>query len=274
MRMSYIIGLVVGILFGYLDYYLFFGRRFFYPGILIAIAIAGIFPLMSFLKGLNDQKQIELKFLEFIRSISGDVRSGIPISKSIFYSKDKDYGVLTPYIDKLASQIEIGIPFHTSFMTFSRDTDNKVIKRAVSIIIEAEQSGGDIANILESVTDSVFSIKKIKQERKANIYTQIVQGYIVFFVFIIIMLVLQLWLFPKLVGIGGGEISLGGASLNSESSFNLDRIFVGLIIIQGFFAGILIGKFSEGTLKQGLIHSIILVMLGLLIVTTAKGSLI
>jgi hypothetical protein len=91
------------------------------------------------------------------------------------------------------------------------------------------------------------------------------------------MLVLQLWLFPKLVSLQGplqsGLGMLGGVGGGGEP-MSLDSVFFGLIMIQGFFAGIMIGKFSEGTIKQGLIHSLVLMTLAAMIITTAKGGLL
>jgi hypothetical protein len=90
------------------------------------------------------------------------------------------------------------------------------------------------------------------------------------------MLVLQLWLFPKLSGMSetlkGGMSVLGGL-MSEGKQMNLDVVFFSLIMIQGFFAGIMIGKFSEGTIKQGLIHSLILMVSAALIITTAKGGI-
>ena len=54
---------------------------------------------------------------------------------------------------------------------------------------------------------------------------------------------------------------------------NLDTVFFSLILVQGFFAGIMIGKFSEGTIKQGFLHSLILMTSAALIITTAKGGI-
>ena len=164
-----------------------------------------------------------------------------------------------------------------ALVTFSLDTNNKVIKRSISIIVEAEQSGGDISDILSSVVDSVINVKKMKEERKASVFSQMVQGYVVFYVFIGVMLILQLWLFPKLGNLSGtiqsGLSGFTGLFSVSGNVFDLDTTFFGLIMIQGFFAGIMIGKFSEGTLKNGLLHSLILMISAALIVTVVKGTI-
>ena len=79
---------------------------------------------------------------------------------------------------------------------------------------------------------------------------------------------------PKLVGLSSMQGGLGGSLLGGQaSSFNLENVFFSMIMIQGFFAGIMVGKFSEGSLKNGLIHSLILMITSALIMTTIKGTI-
>jgi hypothetical protein len=91
------------------------------------------------------------------------------------------------------------------------------------------------------------------------------------------MLLLQLWLFPKLGNLSGtmkgGVSSFGSLFQGSGSPFNLDTTFFGLIMIQGFFAGMMVGKFSEGSIKQGLLHSLILMTTAAFIITVVKGTI-
>ena len=284
-KKEYLIGISIGIFLLILDFLYLFGEnsvgggRWFLAVIIIAASISWSQFWIDFFKEQTRQKEIEEKFLEFVRALVGTVRSGISIPQALRQTSNKDYGALTKYTNKLANQLEWGIPVHDALITFSKDTGNNVIKRSISIVLEAERSGGDIENVLESVTDSVVHIKKMKAERKAGTYSQVVQGYIVFFVFIGIMLLLQIKLFPTLQGMStgmtqglGGSGMLGGMFGEGEKA-NLDGIFFGLLMVQGLFAGIMIGKFSEGTIKQGLMHSLALTTIAALIVTTVKGGI-
>ncbi len=266
------------------NFYLFFNfarefgpnSRWFFPLLILGVLIGSGQFWLDFIKERDRQKRIEVKFLDFVRNLASTVKSGIPIPASIIQASDKDYSELNPYIKKLANQIHMGVPVHKAFNNFARDTDNPMIKRAISIVNEAEASGGDIENVLTSVTDSLVSIKKIKEERKSSIYSQMIQGYIVYFVFIGIMLLLQLQLFPKLTEVGstlGLSGGLLGTTIEAGTTASLDTTFFILILIQGFFAGLMIGKFSEGSIKDGIIHSLILVVSAALIVTTIKGGI-
>lgn len=283
-RNVYIIGGLVSLALLISDFFIFFSfkdpvgptARWFYPMFIISLCVAGVHPLIDFLKEMKYQKRVEEKFVDFSRDLESAVKSGISIPSAILQAAQKDYSELTPFIKKLANQIKLGIPIHKALVTFAENTKNSMIKRSIAIVIEAEASGGDIENVLKSVTDAMVSVKKLKEERKSSTYGQIVQGYIVYFVFIGIMLVLQLKLFPQLAKAGAATGDTGmnilGAS-GAAAPVNLDVIFFALVMIQGLFAGLMIGKFSEGTIKSGIIHSIVLCVLAALAVTTAKGGI-
>lgn len=237
----------------------------------------GVMFFIDFLNENKRQKELELKFLEFVRSLVETVKSGIPVPAAVVDISEANYGALTPYIKKLAHQIEWGYPLHDAFIIFAEDTKNKIIKKSVAIVIQAERSGGDMSMVLQAVTNSVVEIKKIKEERRTGAYSQIVQGYIIFFIFIITMLVLQKFLLPKLSDLGTEVMSgLSGTlpgigSVGAASTLDFGSIFIGLILIQGFFAGLMIGKFSEGELTSGLKHSAIMMVLGYVVITTVIG---
>jgi flagellar protein FlaJ len=247
--------------------------------------VIGGFPFFLFLiLETKDLREKESMFLEFSRDLVGNVRAGTPISKAILNIQSKDYGSLTPYIRKLANQISLGIPIKTALETFARDLDSQTISRAINIISESEKAGGQIEDILESVVRSVSQIEKLKKERRSAMYTLVVQGYIIFLIFIVIMLVMEFKILSIATGLGemtgssgdiggslGGNIGgLMGGSGGTASAAELARPFLWLLIVQSIFTGLVIGKLSEGSIKAGLKHSFILLVLSVLIDTGAK----
>jgi flagellar protein FlaJ len=256
----------------------FFDIKTFYFILGIAAVIAGLPFFSSLLLESRRERDIDTMFLEFTRDLVEGVRSGTPISKSVINLRSKDYGALDVYIDKLANQILVGIPVKDAFETFAKDIKSPVVSRSVSLIREAEVAGGKIESILESVSFSVSQIEKLKKERMSAIYGLAVQGYIIFFIFIAIMLVMEFNIIPILSNLGGigdnqglAAIGVGGgsdiASIN-PSDFAMPFLF--LLLTQGFFAGLIIGKISEGSVKSGLKHSFVLVALAWLISSGAN----
>src|SRR3989344_8243646 len=214
----------------------------------------------------------EQMFLEFARNLVESVKTGTPVSKSIINLKDKPYGVLTENVRKLANQISMGIPFSVALQIFSKDVKNKSISRSLTLIGQAEKAGGNIGEILEAVAEAVTLSDKLKKERKSAISNLVVQGYIIFFVFLVIILVMQFRILPllnnsNLSGGGGSDIGsltgIGGIGGGGELDFS--NAFLYLLLIQGLFSGLTIGLLAEGNLKGGVKHSFALMLISFLI---------
>lgn len=245
---------------------------FFFTGLGILLIISPF--IFSIIKSNYEAQEKEEMFLEFTRSLLESVKTGTPISRSIINARNRSFGILSPHVKKLANQIAIGIPFSVALDVFSKDVDNRVITRTLTLIGQAEKAGGDIGEILESATDSVNTSEKLKKERLAAISTLIVQGYIIFFVFMIIVLIMQFRILPMVseVVTSGDFSSLGSFGFDGVSSedFDLGSSFLLLILFQGFFCGLVIGKLSEGSVVSGIKHSFALIILSFLIFSIAN----
>jgi flagellar protein FlaJ len=239
----------------------------------IIIIMAALTPyVMSVILEVKIQRDKESRFLEFARDLVESVRSGTPISKAIINVKKRDYGPLSPHVAKLANQLSLGIPLTQALINFASDTESKVISRAVGLISEAERSGGEIDTILNSVANSVNQIEQLKKERSSSVYSLVVQGYIIFFVFIVIVLVLQYLIVPmSLQNSGAGFNDLtANVGTTTQKPNDLSQPLLILLLVQSFFAGFVIGKISEGSFKDGVKHSFILVALTLVVSFGAK----
>jgi archaeal flagellar protein FlaJ len=276
------LGIILGGIVLIIDFIFFFNtddkNLFYFISGIGVVVISLPFVVQLVLENKRDQEINEM-FLEFSRNLSENVASGTPISKSIINLRKAQYGALTPHVIKLANQIEVGIPVEQAFRTFSYEINNKIISRAVALIEEAQKAGGEIEHILDSTAISISEIEKLKKERKAAIYNLVVQGYIIFFIFIGIMMVMEFKILPQVTGIGSfGDFS--ATSLRDVENLSIDnnaldaqklsRPFLFLLLAQGFFAGLTIGKLTEGSIKFGLKHSFVMVVAAFLISTGTR----
>ncbi|MBU2104593.1 MAG: type II secretion system F family protein [Nanoarchaeota archaeon] len=263
----HLIGISVGIVTILCSLFAIGGKYFFF---FIGLGVLfGVFPfIISIINENRVANEKEEMFLEFSRNLVESAKTGTPISKSIMNIKNKAYGVLSPHIQKLANQIELGIPLNSALETLSKDISNKTISRALTLIGNAERAGGDIGEILESVAEAVSMSDKLKKERKASISTLVIQGYIIFFVFIAIIIVMQFKILPILSGITDlGVVGGGGGGIDSKE---LSNAFLYLLLIQGLFSGLTIGKLSEGSIKAGVKHSFVLMFTSFIVSTGAN----
>ena len=251
---------------------LLIGNRFFFFVIGMGILI-GAFPfVLIIIRDNRISAEKEEMFLEFSRNLVESVKTGTPIGKSIINVRNKPYGVLSENVKKLANQIAMGIPLNVALQVFSKDVRNKTISRALTLIGQAERGGGEIGMILEAVTEAVSTADKLKKERKAAIATLIVQGYIIFFVFIVIILVMQFQILPLITNIvpTGETLAVGGLGGGSPiAPEEVSNSFLYLLLIQGLFSGLTIGKLAEGNIKTGVKHSFALILTAFLISTGA-----
>ncbi len=254
--------------------------EFFFLILGIGVIIGASPFVFSIIRENRLETEKEEMFLEFARDLVESVKSGTPINKSIINSKNQVYGALSPNIKKLANQISLGIPLRTALRIFSEDVHNRTISRALTLIGQAEKAGGDIGRILESVASAVSMSDKLGKERKASASTLIVQGYVIFFIFLVIILVMQYKILPLISSFNtsglsgatqafGSPIAISGSSTPIDTS-ELSQSFLYLILVQGLFSGLTIGKLSEGNIKAGVKHSFALMIISFIVTTGAN----
>jgi len=246
------------------EYYTIFEPAISMLGAMIAI----IPPVMVFYQRYKEGKETEAMFIVFITDLTEGIDSGMTLPMALSYCGKRDYGVLTPMITKISAQVNWGIPFKESLRMFAQKIDSVPVSRAISTIIETYKVGGKISDTLKAVGESLLEISKIKAERSVSVQSQILTSYLIFFVFIFILVILQSFLIPALTP--QGEIA-GMPSLAGGATPDIfpPEIFTNFIIVQGFFAGLATGKMAEGSVVAGIKHSIVLITIGYSIFSVA-----
>jgi len=206
-KSSHIAFWIIGVLFIIVDLVFFRGTVFFFPFIIVALTLSWIQFAIDILAHQRSQKDIEKRFPDFVRNLVNAIKSGMPAPQAVVHISERKYGSLTPHVRKLAAQIEWSVPLHTALINFANSTQNAVIKRSVATVIEAERSGGNVEDVLNAITDSLLQIQTLKEERKAHIHGQTVQSYIIFFVFLAVLIVIQNSLIPYLTLLQGTSLT-------------------------------------------------------------------
>ena len=209
-------------------------------------------------------KNVESNFPNFVKAISEGLSSNMSLPQSVNYAARSNFGTLTPYVDRMISQMSWGISFEKAFGNMAKAINNHLITRAVSTIIETHTYGGKISKALESIGKSVTEIEKLRRERISMISSQMMQGYIIFFVFVGVMIGLVTFLLPVL---GSDAMGVGTGNMDLAAQYAVK--FKHLSIVQGFFSGIAIGKLSEGSISAGFKHAIIMALIGYTALTLA-----
>ncbi|MBW6462348.1 MAG: type II secretion system F family protein [DPANN group archaeon] len=227
--------------------------------IMLFSIVSMVVPLISLqYKHFQKMKNIESNFPNFIKAISEGLSSNMSLPQSVKYAAKSNFGELSPYINMMVSQMSWGISFEKAFHGMAESINNRLITRATSTIIEAHTYGGKISTAMAAIGESITDIEKLRRERISSISSQMMQGYIIFFVFIGVMIGLVVFLLPIL-----GSDTLGGTGVaNANLVSEYTTKFRHLSVIQGFFSGIAIGKLSEGSISAGFKHAAIMSFIG------------
>ena len=211
----------------------------------------------------NKVKVMEETFPNFLRDFVESVRGGMTIKDSMKSLARNDYKELSPLVNKMAAQLDWGIPVETVLTNFGKSTNSSFIIRIISSVVESHKFGGNLTDTLEALGDVSSSVEKLKAERGNYLYSQIITGYVIFFGFLLVVVGIGKFLLPVLTkyNLSGVETS---EAVQSALLKDYSDLFRGLILVQGFFAGISVGKMAEGAMISGIKHSLIMIFIGML----------
>ncbi|MEA1993480.1 MAG: type II secretion system F family protein [Euryarchaeota archaeon] len=200
-------------------------------------------------------ERYEELFPDFLADISSSVDSGMSVPQAIAICAKRDYGILTDEIKKIHRLITWGVPFEDVFKKFSFYIKSPFIEKFVYLIIEANRSGGDIREILSAASKNSRQLKEIERELKGDIAPYMIIMYMVFGLFLgMAVLLFYAFIVPMSEMEAGGMIQ--GISLEGYRT-----LFFRLLLIEGLFNGLIMGKIMNGKVISGLKHSIVMVIL-------------
>ncbi|MEA3202145.1 MAG: archaeal flagellar protein FlaJ [Thermoplasmata archaeon] len=235
-----------------------YGTDFFVFAILIGLGPYGWYTARE----ATRIEAIDQKFPEFLRDLAESQRAGMTLTEAVITASKGNYGVLTPEIRKMAAQIQWGVSFSSSLERFAARVDTPLIRRTVSLVIQASSAGGNVVDVLTAAADDAREIQQIVKERKQSMSIYVMIIYIAFAVFVGVIAVLNAQFIPevaKAVSKADG-VSIGGLHFKAFNQDDFKTLFFHAAVIQGFGGGIVGGIMAGGKPVQGLRHSFILVL--------------
>ncbi len=213
-------------------------------------------------------KEMEKNFPIFLQDFVEAVRGGMTLPQAFKTIASNQYGGLTPLVKKMSAQLDWGIPVETVLLNFSKETRSRLISRIVSTVMESHRFGGKLVETFEALSGTAVEVERLRAERMLFLNSQVITGYIIFFVFLAVIIGLEKYLVPSLSQVSAQsltQISSGGAAVNTNLSKEYSELFRNLILMQGLFAGLTVGKMSEGAVVAGVKHSVFMMVTGIFV---------
>ena len=232
--------------------------------LLLAGILALVPPAIMYFFDAKRRDSIDNNIPHLIRDIADAGRSGMTLTRAIEISAEREYGPLTKEIRRLMAKISFRVPLEKALQYFADRTGTMLSRRTAMLVAEANKSGGDIQESMESVAKHVQEIQYLERKRRATLRPFIGVMYISFAVFLVTVYLLISSFFKQLAGSSFASAgSVGGVGFNFVS-LPLDRItsvFLYMAMIEAAFAGLVGGKMASGYVKDGLKHAILLMMI-------------
>jgi flagellar protein FlaJ len=213
------------------------------------------------------KKELEEMFPVFLRDFVENVRGGMTVPQAFKFVSENDYGPLSVYVKKISAQLDWGIPLEKVLLKFSKEAKSKIISRIISSVVESHRFGGNLADTFEALSATAIEVERLRAERRLYLHSQMMTGYIVFFVFLGVIIGLEKFLVPTLSQVGVAGMPGVEARDPERLAMEYKEIFRNLIVLQGLFAGLAVGKMAEGAIVAGWKHSLIMALVGFVIFT-------
>jgi len=232
----------------------------------------------------HKQKQIERierRLPDFLRDVSEAGRFGMTLSEAIVVSARGRYGELTPEIKKMAAQIKWGVPANKALKLFSERVNTDLVNRVVAIITKANEAGGNVADVLNMVSQDAKEVHRSEDEQKIAMTSYLAVIYISFAVFIVVIIILNTQFLTQMEQAGaqmetGEAADVGGADMAQievEHIPVIRYIFALAVFAHAVGDGIVAGVLQTGKISNGMKHSFILLAIGFISLRVLFGGM-
>jgi flagellar protein FlaJ len=200
-------------------------------------------------------REIDENLERFLMDLADAQQAGIPLIRALEEAATRSYGALTGDVRYMVARIQWGFTVEDSLGILKARALTPLSMKIATLLAEAVRYGGDLRTVFTGTAEFVRRINELRRERSRRLRPYV----IVFYVSIIILLVLTVILskgFIEAITVGETPTQIPIAI----DKFWFKLAMLDLAIIESVFGGLTIGKISEGVIKAGVKHTMILLL--------------
>jgi len=214
---------------------------------------------------------IEEKFPDFLRDLAEYWKGGLSMNLAVRTLANSEYGALNPEVKKMSDQLSWGIAFGDVLEMFAERVGTPLVKRAVSLVSEANKAGGKISDILVTAANDSREIQFLKGERARAIGSYIAVIWVSFMVFLGVIVVLSKVFIPAIASSnsGGESETIGNMQINAVDPLFFLVVFFYGVNAQAMGNGAMAGIMATGRLSTGMKHAGMMMIICLVLFNVA-----
>ena len=227
-------------------------------------------------KKMARERKLQKQVPDFLGRMASTNETGMTIRDSIKLMAKSDTGAISKQIKLVWKDIDWGLDVNDALTRFANRVRTHVVARSITLITKANESSGDVGEVLSVAARDAETEQTLKKERAMNMMIYIVIIYISFLVFVGVIYVITDSFLSQMAA-AGEQMEASGAAGGGGflGAFDLDaykRMFFHASLIQGFCSGLIAGVMGEGSVMSGLKHSLIMMTVALLIFKLMVGG--
>ena len=218
-----------------------------------------MFYFMLDFKIFQRKVSIEEVLADFLQLTSANIRAGMPIDKALWFSVRPRFGVLANEVEIVAKETISGKDLEDALTDFTKKYNSNLLTRSINLLIEGIKAGGEVGDLLNSISANISESRLMKKEMAANVTT-----YVIFITFattiaapVLFALAQQLLhIISNLASTMERPVGISGGFSTAFSTLTIQpmdfRIFsIAMLTITSFFSASIIAIIKRGSIKGG-----------------------
>jgi flagellar protein FlaJ len=209
-------------------------------------------------------KSVDKFVPRLLMDITESIRSGLSLFNALEVAATRDYGPITEPLEAAVVHLKMTADLEASLKMLGERLKRPNAKRMVTILLETNETGGRMLDVLETSIDMFTFLDEYREERNSQVDPYIILVYVGSLIFLIISwTVVMQFIAPIVEASQDPSVAQAGLLRGVLSTEYYKAILFWASVIQGVFGGLVAGKIIYNRVSGGLIHSVILLILTL-----------
>ena len=239
--------------------------------ITISLAIVRIVtslgPALKYMTQVRRERAVSYRLAAFFRDLSEVRRTGLSPEKSIIMLSERDYGPLTPIIQRIAGALSMGLHVERAVRRAIRGYKNWMLRVTMRFLVDAMEVGGGSPHTIDSLARFLSTLVEINEQLKKRLRPYIVMPYFGS-IMVAATALLTLSMLVNAISAAGGlggqmqsSAAFGGLQVNltPENVHTLLLMASLASLVNAWLSGLVAGKIQDQSVASGFLHATILV---------------
>ena len=232
--------------------------------IALSLMIVFGFPAVVEFNNFRWKTQVERNVPLLLKDVTESVRSGMTLPWALEEASRRDYGPVSKELERALSMFVLGAKFEDALMFLAKRLRHPVAMRMCTILVEAQQTGGKLLEVLGTSVELFSSLNAFNEEQNTNMKPYMMTIYMATLTFLIIAFIMLHQFLAPLAAARGSTAGAQSGLLAGVFDINYyASLLFWASLLESIFGGLVVGKIVDRDLAAGLRHSLILMTITL-----------